>query len=104
MTINDFTYRGDIDFTDIREAICASYNKAPSNCNLERIWSTDQMSTFNGGHRGRDGRGAGAGSEGEEPPKAIIIGAVVGALLCFNCFVIAHIQRRVKRETNEELT
>jgi hypothetical protein len=25
ITINDFTYRGDIDFADIREAICAAY-------------------------------------------------------------------------------
>ena len=25
ITINDFTYRGDIDFKDVREAICAAY-------------------------------------------------------------------------------
>ena len=25
ITINNFTYRGDIDFVDVREAICAAY-------------------------------------------------------------------------------
>jgi len=29
ITINDFTYRGDIDFADIREAICAAYQERP---------------------------------------------------------------------------
>ena len=35
ITINDFTYRGDIDFIDIREAICAAYLNRPDHCNLE---------------------------------------------------------------------
>ena len=29
ITINDFTYRGDIGFADIREAICAAYQERP---------------------------------------------------------------------------
>ena len=38
ITINDFTYRGDINFADIREAICAAYLERPAHCNLEEIW------------------------------------------------------------------
>ena len=29
ITINDFTYKGDIEFADIREAICAAYQERP---------------------------------------------------------------------------
>lgn len=42
ITINDFTYRGDIDFADIREAICAAYQERPSHCNLEEIWKLEK--------------------------------------------------------------
>jgi len=38
ITINDFTYRGDIEFADIREAICAAYQERPQHCNLDKIW------------------------------------------------------------------
>ena len=41
ITINDFTYRGNIEFTDIREAICAAYQERPSQCNLDDIWSKE---------------------------------------------------------------
>ena len=42
ITINDFTYRGDIDFADIREAICAAYQERPSHCDLEQIWTKER--------------------------------------------------------------
>ena len=35
ITINDFSYRGDIEFADIREAICAAYQTRPDHCNLD---------------------------------------------------------------------
>ena len=41
ITINDFTYRGDIDFVDIREAICAAYHERPNHCNLGEIWASE---------------------------------------------------------------
>jgi len=41
ITINDFTYRGDIEFSDIREAICAAYQKRPQHCNLDDIWAKE---------------------------------------------------------------
>lgn len=41
ITINDFTYRGDIEFADIREAICAAYQERPQHCNLEKIWEKE---------------------------------------------------------------
>ena len=41
ITINDFTYRGDIDFVDIREAICAAYHERPNHCNLGEIWANE---------------------------------------------------------------
>lgn len=41
ITINDFTYRGDIDFVDVREAICAAYQKRPNQCKLEEIWEAE---------------------------------------------------------------
>ena len=41
ITINDFTYRGDIEFADIREAICAAYQKRPDHCNLDKIWENE---------------------------------------------------------------
>ena len=51
ITINDFTYRGDIDPTDIREAICAAYQERPQHCNLGEIWGqqakpSDSWETF----------------------------------------------------------
>ena len=41
ITINDFTYRGDIEFADIREAICAAYQERPDHCNLGSIWEQE---------------------------------------------------------------
>lgn len=41
ITINDFTYRGDIEFADIREAICAAYQERPNHCNLDEIWEKE---------------------------------------------------------------
>lgn len=32
--INDFTYRGDIDYRDLKQAICSAYKVRPDNCNI----------------------------------------------------------------------
>lgn len=32
--INDFTYRGDIDFVDLKQAICSAYKVRPDHCNI----------------------------------------------------------------------
>lgn len=32
--INDFTYRGDIDYVDLKQAICSAYRVRPENCNI----------------------------------------------------------------------
>jgi hypothetical protein len=32
--INDFTYRGDIDFKDLKQAICSAYNVRQDYCNV----------------------------------------------------------------------
>ena len=32
--INDFTYRGDIDFKDLKQAICSAYKVRPEYCNI----------------------------------------------------------------------
>lgn len=32
--INDFTYRGDIDFDDLKQAICSAYRVRPDRCNV----------------------------------------------------------------------
>ena len=45
VTINDFSYRGDIEFRDIREAICAAYQERPQTCNLDTIWSKESSQT-----------------------------------------------------------
>ncbi len=45
ITINDFTYRGDIEFADIREAICAAYQERPKHCNLGEIWLSESTET-----------------------------------------------------------
>ena len=37
ITINDFTYRGNINYKDIREALCAAYTKKVGVCNLQSI-------------------------------------------------------------------
>ena len=42
ITINNFKYRGDVDFHDIREAICAAYNERPDHCNLDVIWQNEK--------------------------------------------------------------
>ena len=41
ITINNFTYRGDIDFVDVREAICAAYQERPGGCTLDEIWNAE---------------------------------------------------------------
>ena len=41
ITINNFTYRGDIDFVDVREAICSAYSIRPKDCTLDEIWNTE---------------------------------------------------------------
>ena len=45
ITINDYIYRGDIDFVDIREAICAAYGERPDHCNLDTIWESEESQT-----------------------------------------------------------
>lgn len=32
--INDFTYRGDIDYRDLKQAICSAYKVRPDHCNI----------------------------------------------------------------------
>ncbi len=41
ITINNFTYRGDINFLDVREAICAAHSSRPGNCKLDEIWNSE---------------------------------------------------------------
>ena len=38
ITINDFTYKGEISQVDLTEAICSAYNQRPESCNLGKIW------------------------------------------------------------------
>jgi len=37
ITINNFTYRGNINFKDIREALCAAYTKKVGICDIQSI-------------------------------------------------------------------
>lgn len=37
VTINSFTYRGDINYNDIRQAICAAYRHKPTMCDLGAV-------------------------------------------------------------------
>ena len=37
-TINNFTYRGDITYSDLMEAICASFNKWFAKCDTDELW------------------------------------------------------------------
>jgi protein-disulfide isomerase len=34
LAINNFTYKGDLTYPDIIEAVCASYNKRPDECDF----------------------------------------------------------------------
>ena len=48
ITINDFSYRGDIDFKDLKQAICSAYKVRPGNCNISAAFdgSSDKVSIF----------------------------------------------------------
>ena len=47
ITINDFSYRGDIDFKDLKQAICSAYKVRPFNCNLaSALEGTDSVSIY----------------------------------------------------------
>lgn len=37
ITINNFTYRGNINFKDIREALCSAYTKKVGMCDLQKV-------------------------------------------------------------------
>ena len=37
VTINDQTYRGNINYVDIRQALCSAYERKPKDCDLEKI-------------------------------------------------------------------
>ena len=45
--INDFTYRGDIDFTDLKQAICSAYQVRPEYCNIAAaLEDADDINTY----------------------------------------------------------
>lgn len=39
VTINDFTFRGAITYSDISKAICAAFNIRLDDCETDKIWS-----------------------------------------------------------------
>lgn len=96
VTINDFTYRGDIDFADIREAICAAYEKRPKNCDLDEIWKQEASM--------RPLKSLEAVNKGKHRNLSYlhVLGAMVSILL-FNFFVWMYMQRKMRRESTDDM-
>ena len=104
ITINDFSYRGDIEFQDIREAICAAYQERPSTCDLDEIWASestlrpyDERDFFT--VKPKNVKAEGDHSRFELKSWEVFI--VVVSIIIFNFFLWLYLQRKTRHETSE---
>ena len=99
ITINDFTYRGNIEFKDIREAICAGYQKRPEHCNLEEIWTAEGVHDEHGNLVTK--------VDQRKERESVGIWQVIGTLVLIilvNLGLGIYLQKQQQRDTNDELS
>ena len=94
ITINNFTYRGDIDFVDVREAICAAYQERPGGCTLDEIWNAEPSQNPN--HNRRFFKLV-------RTIRAWHVVAAIAVVILVQCCLWAYMQRRTRREADIEV-
>ena len=97
ITINDFSYRGDIEFADIREAICAAYQERPQHCNLDEIWSKESKNNV-------EAMDDDTHDKTNKRIKRMYVLGIFFFLFLVNFFIWLYLQRKTRRDYTDEVT
>ena len=101
VTINEFTYRGDISFVDLTEAICAAYEQRPDQCNLSDLWAEEDESADSFDVESIQAEEVRRRHERQRLKYAICVFLVL--FIIFNCCLWVHLHRKMKRDANFEM-